>query len=244
MKPNNKSLKKPSVSIFTKALILCASIGCQTAPPIKTVHPVPQETSSPPPADAKNDENSNEKKEAPPTLATAIEVGPLTQSELEKYGYELGFDPREELTLEQKSLIEKRKNLRLLEKKLDSVKERLQYSKVLPWFKSDEEKVKFLSIPSIEGRQAWINKNKIWTRANQIEDYQEAVNKEDIILGMPADFVKRSWGEPEHIEVSGNPIYKNERWKYTKQVPSAKGFHQEKRLVYFEGGRVVGWETE
>lgn len=61
---------------------------------------------------------------------------------------------------------------------------------------------------------------------------------------MPAEYVKKSWGEPVNIEVSGNPIYRNERWQYNKQVATPQGYKQEKRYVYFEGGRVVGWETE
>jgi hypothetical protein len=61
---------------------------------------------------------------------------------------------------------------------------------------------------------------------------------------MPQDYVRRSWGEPVNVEISGNPIYKNERWKYQRQVSTAQGFRKETRFVYFEGGRVVGWETE
>ncbi|MBC7742034.1 MAG: hypothetical protein H7061_07550 [Bdellovibrionaceae bacterium] len=168
----------------------------------------------------------------------------LTQAELEKYAYEIGLDPRQALTEDQKIQIDKRRKLRLLERALDSHKERQQYSKVLPWLKSDDEKLDYLSIPSIEGRQAWINKNKIWARQKELKNYVEVMESQDIAVGMPLDYVRKSWGEPTHIEVSGNPIYKNERWKYLKQVSTPQGYRQEQRLVYFEGGRVVGWETE
>jgi hypothetical protein len=140
--------------------------------------------------------------------------------------------------------IEKRRKVRNLERTLDSQKERLNYSKVLPWLETDDEKINYLSIPSIEGRQAWVNKNKIWLRSKNTKDFDSAVESQDLVLGMPADFVKRSWGEPMAIESSGNPIYKNERWKYLKQVSTPNGYRQEKRTVYLEGGRVVGWETE
>ncbi len=179
-------------------------------------------------------------KDLKPISDTAI----LTHIEMQKYAYELGFNPKKELTEEQKKQIEHRKKLRVYERSLDSQKERLQYSKVLPWLKSDEEKVEFLEIPSIEGRQVWINQNKIWSRTKNLKDFSDAMEAQDIALGMPADFVKKSWGEPENIEVSGNPVYKNERWKYLKQVSTPQGYRQEKRFVYFEGGRVVGWETE
>lgn len=172
------------------------------------------------------------------------ELSPLTSQELQKYAYELGLDPKKELTLDQKIQIDQRKKLRALEKALDSQKERQQYSKVLPWLKSDEEKLEFLGIPSIEGRQVWINKNRIWSRAKNLKDFTEVMEGQDIAMGMPADYVKKSWGEPDNVEASGNPIYKNERWKYVKQVSTPQGYRQEKRYVYFEGGRVVGWETE
>ena len=174
----------------------------------------------------------------------SYEFGPLSDKELEKYAYELGFDPKKGLTRSQKIQIDQRKKVRALERGLDSQKERIQYSKVLPWLESDEEKIDFLLIPSIEGRQAWINKNRIWSRAKNLKDYSDVMEAQDIAMGMPADYVKKSWGEPDGIEVSGNPIYKNERWKYLKQISTPQGYRQEKRLVYFEGGRVVGWETE
>ena len=53
--------------------------------------------------------------------------------------------------------------------------------------------------------------------------------------------VQESWGEPERIEVAGNPTYGNERWKYSTYVSSTEGFNEEERMIYFEGGRVVGW---
>jgi hypothetical protein len=114
----------------------------------------------------------------------------------------------------------------------------------LPWLKNDEEKINLLEIPSVEGRQVWINKNKIWSRAQDLKEFDDVVESQDIAVGMPAEYVKKSWGEPVNIEVSGNPIYRNERWQYNKQVSTPQGYKQEKRYVYFEGGRVVGWETE
>ena len=93
-------------------------------------------------------------------------------------------------------------------------------------------------------KKQMINKNKIWSRANDLKEFEEVVDSQDIALGMPTEYVKKSWGEPNNVEVSGNPIYRNERWQYNKQVSTPQGYKQEKRFVYFEGGRVVGWETE
>lgn len=169
---------------------------------------------------------------------------PHYDRETAKTAYELGKDPNS-LSAYDLSLIQDRKKVRDLEKTLGSKKEREQYSKVLPWLKNDDEKMAFLSIPSVEGRQQWMNKEKIWSRAlAPQQEMKELIETQDIAVGMPQDYVRKSWGDPTSVEVSGNPIYKNERWKYQRQVSTAQGFRQETRLVYFEAGRVVGWETE
>ncbi|MBO9667337.1 MAG: hypothetical protein J7501_11055 [Bdellovibrio sp.] len=158
--------------------------------------------------------------------------------------YELGKDPAylNESDLQE---IRDRHTLRDLEKTLNSKKEKEQYSKVLPWFKNDAEKISFLSIPSIEGRQQWINSNKIWDRTlAPKQEMKDLVETQDIAMGMPQEYVRRSWGEPMNVEVSGNPLYKNERWKYERYATSPQGYRKETRFVYFEGGRVVGWETQ
>lgn len=164
--------------------------------------------------------------------------------ETRQTAYELGKDPNS-LTSNDLEEIQSRKKVRELERTMSSKKEREQYSKILPWLKNDEEKVSFLSIPSIEGRQQWINRNNIWSRSQAPQaEMKELLETQDIAVGMPQDYVRRSWGEPLGVEVSGNPIYKNERWKYQRQVSTSQGFRKETRYVYFEGGRVVGWETE
>ncbi len=199
---------------------------------IKTVHSTNPETTA-----------ATDKKETKSAAGLKVETK-LSDLELAKYAYEVGIDPSKELTAEDLAAIEKRKKVRFLERTLDSQKERLNYSKILPWLQNDDEKISYLLIPSIEGRQSWINRNKIWKRAQSLRDFNDLVDNLDIAAGMPSDYVKKSWGDPEWIEHSGNPIYKNERWKYFKQVSTPNGYRQEKRYVYFEGGRVVGWETE
>jgi hypothetical protein len=165
-------------------------------------------------------------------------------SDTARVAYELGFNPGN-LTADEMHQVQQRKTVKGLEKALDSRQEKEQYSKVLPWLKEDQEKIDFLSIPSIEGRQAWINKNNIWARAKvPVNRMKELIDAQDIAVGMPMEYVKRAWGDPVAVEVSGNPVYKNERWKYMRSVPGSDGFHQQKRFVYFEGGRVTGWDTE
>lgn len=62
-------------------------------------------------------------------------------------------------------------------------------------------------------------------------------------LGMQKNKVQLHLGHPTLVEVAGNPKYGNERWIYERSVPTMDGFFTEKKVIYFEGGSVVGWET-
>lgn len=136
-----------------------------------------------------------------------------------------------------------RRRLQILESRLESRREKEQYSKILPWINEDE-RMEFLRLPGVEARQAWINDNSIWKRAQSPDsETRETMNNGDISMGMAMEYVKKAWGEPQSVEVSGNPLYKNEKWKYMRSLSTQDGFRQEKRFVYFEGGRVVGWDT-
>ena len=70
-----------------------------------------------------------------------------------------------------------------------------------------------------------------------------AIENNDITIGMSKGAVVQSWGDPERKEVAGNPLYGNERWLYNKMVSSVDGYSKQTRIIYFEGGRVAGWET-
>lgn len=174
----------------------------------------------------------------------AITTGQISETDLKKYAYELGYNPDKGLSEEERKQILSRYKVRALERTLDSEKERKHYSKVLPYLESDQEKVDYLSNPTIEGRQAWIIRNKIWSRAKADKDFLEVVESQDLTIGMNQELVKKSWGDPESVEYSGNPVYRNEKWRYVRDVPSPNGYKRQLRYVYFEGGRVVGWETE
>lgn len=236
-------MQKNSLYVFGFSILIFS--GCAGYLPINTNREPHPQVSDATPAPTGKDPVPVATSEAPTKAKVEHkEEISLTPLEMQKYAYELGLNPKVELKEEEKKLILDRKKLRQLERALDSQKERMQYSKVLPWLKNDQEKIEVLSIPSVEGRQVWINKNKIWSRAKDLKNFDDVVEAQDIALGMPSDYVKKSWGEPDNIESSGNPIYKNERWQYNRQVSTPLGYKQEKRLVYFEGGRVVGWETE
>lgn len=135
--------------------------------------------------------------------------------------------------------------IRELEKKISTRQERQMYSKLLPWFLSDEERINFLSQSTFEDKQEWIQTSGILGRQGTLtQKYKKLIDSQDIAIGMPNEIVKKSWGDPFEVEVSGNPLYKNEKWKYLRSISSAEGFRQEKRIIYFENGKVVGWETE
>ncbi len=141
--------------------------------------------------------------------------------------------------------VSQKTRLKQLENSLSTRKETEQYSKALPWFRNDAERIEFLQLAGFEERQKWLNQNSFNSRAGTVKtEMQELVEAQDIALGMPQALVRQSWGDPDHVEVSGNPQFKNERWRYSKFVSTQDGYKPEKKTVYFEGGKVVGWEVE
>lgn len=141
--------------------------------------------------------------------------------------------------------VSQKSQLKKLENGLNVRKEIEQYSKALPWFYSDQERIEFLTLPDFEARAKWMTSLNFNGRSSLVlSEMKDLVEAKDIAVGMPMALVKDSWGNPDGIEVSGNPQFKNERWKYNRYVSSPDGYKAEKKSVYFEGGKVVGWEIE
>jgi hypothetical protein len=141
--------------------------------------------------------------------------------------------------------VSQKTRLKQLENSLSTRKETEQYSKALPWFNSDAERIEFLQLPGFEARQRWLSQQGFSARSGQVQNsMKELVEAQDIALGMPQNLVRQAWGEPDTVEVSGNPQFRNERWRYSKFVSSQDGYKPEKKTVYFEGGKVVGWDVE
>ena len=135
--------------------------------------------------------------------------------------------------------------IRDLEKNLITQQDKSLYSKLLPWFSSEEEQLSFLRNTDYEDKQKWVMKTRILNRPTELAGrYKRMIDNQDIAIGMPNEIVKKAWGDPQNIESSGNSLFKNEKWRYLRTVSTTDGFKQEKRVVYFEGGRVVGWETD
>ncbi len=134
-------------------------------------------------------------------------------------------------------------HIRSLEKQMNSKREKEHYSKLLPWFKSDQERLEYLLLDKLADKQQWALDKRMWNRSQSPTDTMKTMMiTGDIAIGMPMDYVIKSWGEPQSREVSGQPLFKNEKWRYFKQISTREGYKNEKRFVYFEGGRVVGWE--
>lgn len=52
--------------------------------------------------------------------------------------------------------------------------------------------------------------------------------------------VAKTWGEPARVQSAGQPELGNQRWVY----PESSAYIKPKaRVIYFERGRVAGWET-
>ena len=155
---------------------------------------------------------------------------------------ELGYSSSRSLTDPERKNLEDRLALERAEKNLNSKKEKEQYYTYKPMMKSDRDRMQFLEIPTLEGRDRWLSSHGYFDGEKFSSEAQEAIESEDIVVGMTEKAVRQSWGDPEMVEVAGDPLYGNARWKYTKNVPSQDGYLTEKKIIYFEAGRVAGWE--
>lgn len=160
----------------------------------------------------------------------------------EQSANELGLQ-KDDFSNDDIAAIDERTRLRKAESMLEGKREREQYYKNKPYMKNDHDRLEFLSLDNYKDRNAWLTAHGVFgTDTPAPPDIQALVDINDITTGMTKQAVRDSWGEPEIVEVAGNPIYGNERWGYSEQLPSSDGFQTEKRIVYFEGGRVIGWE--
>jgi outer membrane protein assembly factor BamE (lipoprotein component of BamABCDE complex) len=73
-------------------------------------------------------------------------------------------------------------------------------------------------------------------------DAPEPLPVRQLILGMNRTQVRSLWGDPQNVETAGDHQLGNERWTYYNGLSGPWSISQS-RVVYFEKGRVVGWES-
>jgi len=140
--------------------------------------------------------------------------------------------------------LEKRQLLLKAERRLEGKQERERYFEAKPYLRSDDERLNYLNLESSVAREGFLAARKIGgEKTDHPPEVQMVIGQNDIMLGMTRAAVRDSWGPPDEVEVAGQPMYGNERWHYTEQVTSSEGYATERRIVIFEAGRVVGWET-
>lgn len=71
---------------------------------------------------------------------------------------------------------------------------------------------------------------------------RSAIETRDVTLGMKPNQVRSAWGTPMDVQVAGHPDSGNQRWIYSEGLSLRYGT-QPIRIVYFEDGKVAGWET-
>lgn len=184
--------------------------------------------------------------------STFGEQGPLfKQVEFERKAYEesfakeeLGLNGKYFLTPQEQAALGLRLKLKMKEQRLTTNQEKRQYYSYKSQLNSDQERLYFLSLPSIEQRERYVIQRGVASQsAEHAPVIASLIESKDITVGMTQKAVMESWGDPDAIEVAGNPVYGNERWKYSKYVSSEAGYKRELRYVYFENGIVSGWES-
>lgn len=165
------------------------------------------------------------------------------QQELTTAGNELGLTGNQKLDQKTQTALIRRIQLHRLEGRIRSHLDREIYYQFKPYFADDQQRIEFLQLPNSKAQGRWLKKrnwelNEIKYSAAEIR----AVQENDILLGMAKEAVRDSWGEPDEIKTAGQSMYGNEQWIYLAFVPTPDGFKPESRIVYFESGRVAGWQ--
>lgn len=105
-------------------------------------------------------------------------------------------------------------------------------------FTTTSEKIFFLKLSHFEKKDYLESRGFIKSRSatQEPDGYREmfGVRETHVSQGMTKSDVESNWGSPSRVEVAGNPSYENERWLYVINGAT--------KYIYFEGGRVQGWE--
>lgn len=149
------------------------------------------------------------------------------------------------LSPEERELLEDSMLLRRLERAIATSEERAQYQKFKSTLESDKERLEFLALDGYVARERYLSA-KGYTNAprRHARDVASLIEQNDVAVGMDKQAVLESWGDPEIVERAGRNDGAAERWLYNEFVPTPEGYQQETRILYFERGRLVGWEKQ
>lgn len=107
-----------------------------------------------------------------------------------------------------------------------------QYEKNKHHFKTTSEKIYFLKLSQFERKDYLASRGFIKEETSPRQIF--AMRDSKVASGMSKSQVMENWGEPNRVEVAGNPSYENERWLYSVNGAT--------KYIYFESGVVRGWE--
>lgn len=100
------------------------------------------------------------------------------------------------------------------------------------------ERIYFLKLSQFERKDYLESRGFLKSKSatQEPEGYREmfGVRETHVSEGMTKSDVESNWGSPSRVEVAGNPSYENERWQYV--------INGAMKYIYFEAGRVQGWE--
>lgn len=157
---------------------------------------------------------------------------------------ELGLDPYRSLSEEDSKRLRLRLQLKRIEQRLITESERKQYYFYKPMLRSDAERIFFLNLNNMALREKYAKDKDLISKFHDFDDATlQLIEENDIGVGMNQQAVRESWGDPDSVEVAGSEMYGNQAWRYTKMISSNEGYKKETRIIYFESGRVVGWES-
>lgn len=135
------------------------------------------------------------------------------------------------------------RNNNILEKELLELEESQDEKKYNHYLKYRDQlgnisnKIFFLKIPSLNAREDYLYNLGIYESPYHTSPEETiAIKNSDVLLGMSKESVVQAWGQPERIEVAGNPGRGNERWAYFT--------NGRRKFIYFTNGVVEGWEND
>ncbi len=151
---------------------------------------------------------------------------PETAKQQERYAYEQSLQ----------------RELYHLEQRLDEGERRFYY-KHRQHLSSVSDKIYFLSLDPNARREYLMDLGVIQhqvahSRGRSIASvaFGDMSLEKPISMGMSKGEVASTWGQPAMVEYAGNPNFQNERWSFSRNGRT--------NYIYFEGGRVIGWDLE